>query len=123
MRRVYDDEKYYDIALQIMKIVDNINPKNVSEYDYGMYRARPHKVKEYIYRNMYGAISFGNNTHAHGIGNNNTIEIICKANENEEQICGLLHLTNDMFGGCIVWVSDIDGKRTTHSRKIVGRED
>ena len=117
MRRVYDDEKYDDIATQIMRIVDSINPKDVSEYDYGMDRVQTYKVRKYIGDRL-GCISFGKNTHAYGIGNNNAIEIVYKANENEEQICGLLHLTDDMYGGCIVWVSDIDEVRSSHSRKI-----
>ena len=31
----------------------------------------------------------------------------------EEQICGIIHLTNNMFGYHICWVSDIDRDRKT----------
>lgn len=125
MRRVYDDSLYGEISFIIKHIIDGIDPMDVSEYDYGCYRAQVSKIKDVVLRELKTAtgknIKYGRNDHANGIGNDNAIEVIVESN-NEEQICALLHITDDMYGGCICWVSDIDGKRTTSSRKINGVE-
>lgn len=115
MRRVYDDRHYDIISQEVLSCICDIPAKTVSEYSHGMERAKVHLVREYI-AEMTG-LKFGKNEHAYGIGNNNAIEIIV-TDDDEEQICGLLHLTNDMFGGVIAWVSDIDGNRETPSRTI-----
>ena len=122
MRRVYDDSRYETVREMISDILRNISPRSVSEYDYGTYRAQVNKIANRVKDEMiyYGEpIKYGRNDHAHGIGNNNAIEIIVD-NGCEEQICGLLHLTNNMYGSVICWVSDIDGKRTSDSITIRG---
>ena len=83
------------------------------------YRASVSKIRDHIAQEL--GIKYGHNEHAHGIGNNNALEIIVSDPcSDEEQVCGLLHLTDDMFGGVICWVSDIDNKRKTQSITIRG---
>ena len=115
MRRVYDDSKYCQIRKQIMDVVSLMPASAVSEYSWGTERASVAKIREYVSTRV--PVKYGRNEHAKGIGNNNAIEIIV-TDGNEEQICGLLHLTDDMYGGVICWVSDIDGGRKSNTRKI-----
>lgn len=119
MRRVYDDTEYQSVADALRKAFLAIPADYVSEYDYGMYRAKVSKVKEMLLRYV-PYVKFGNTTHAHGIGNNNAIEIVYTGNNCEEQICGLLHLIDDMFGGVLFYVTDIDGNRKTQTYQING---
>lgn len=119
MRRVIDDF-YYNVAeKEIMCIVNNIPAKEVSEYDYGLYRAQVSLIRNYVQKNL-KYIRFGKSEHAYDIGNNNAYEIIYTGNPKEEQICGLFHITDNMYGSCICWVSDIDEKRKTISVEIHG---
>ena len=113
MRRVYDDRRFDDVSKQIMDAIMRVPADEVSEYRYGCYRASTSKIKDYIGNIV--DVKFGKNEHAHGIGNNNSIELIVDAGD-EEQICGLLHMTDDMFGKVICWVTDIDGGR--HSKTL-----
>lgn len=119
MRRVYDDTEYQNVADALRKAFLAIPADYVSEYDYGMYRAKVSKVKEQLLRYV-PSVKFGNTTHAHGIGNNNAIEIVYTGNNFEEQICGLLHLIDDMYGGVLFYVTDIDGNRKTQTYQING---
>jgi len=121
MRRVYDDTEYQNVADTLRKAFLAIPADYVSEYDYGMYRAKVSKVKEQLLRYV-PSIKFGNTTHAHGIGNNNAIEIVYTGNNFEEQICGLLHLIDDMYGGVLFYVTDIDGNRKTQTYQIHGMD-
>ena len=115
MRKVYDDKHYEEVSARINKIIERIPAHEVSMYEHGMNRVKVSLVRQYIWERM--GIDFGKNEHAHGIGNNNALEIIV-TEDNEQQVCGLLHLTNDMFGGVYAWVSDIDGNRETPTRHI-----
>lgn len=115
MRRVYDDAYYDAMSRAIMDFIHGIDRKEVTEYSYGMDRASVHKISQKVLSNF--PIKFGRVEHANGIGNNNAIELII-VKDNEEQIFGLLHITDDMYGRCICWLSDIDKKRKTESRKI-----
>lgn len=115
MRRVYDDSQYAKISESIRKLIVGIQPEEVSEYCWGMDRVRPGLIRGYLEARL--PVKFGRNEDASGIGNNNALQIIVK-NGSEEQICGLLHLTDDMFGGVYAWVSDIDGGRKTPTRHI-----
>lgn len=117
MRRIIDDAMYKPIAAHINDVIHHINPASCRRYEYGMDRVQVSMVRDTILMRV-PHIRLGKNEHAHGIGNNNSYEIIYTGNSSEEQICGLLHLTNDMFGGVIAWVSDIDGNRATPSRKL-----
>ena len=120
MRRVIDDNNYEVVAKSIMKIVMEIPANEVSEYSYGTYRANAVKIKEYIL-NRTKNIKFGKSMNTTGIGNNGCYEIIYTGNEQEEEICGLIHLTDDMFGSQIVWCSKYDDSTSTHGvRKIKG---
>ena len=114
MRRVYDDTELEVIAQDLEStFCECIYAPNVSEYSYRMYRAKASKVKAELLHLCDNPIKFGNTTHDNGIGNNNTIEIIYTGNPVEEQICGLLHLNEDLYDGVIFWVSDIDGNKKT----------
>ena len=117
MRRVIDDRMYHPIATQIDAVIWRLNPVALREYDWGMDRVQVSRVRDAIVSAVPN-IRLGKNEHAYGIGNNNAYEIIYTGNPNEEQICGQLHLTNDMFGGVYVWVSDVDEKRKTQSRHL-----
>lgn len=119
MRRVIDDSYYAEAERKIMEIVRNIPADKVSKYDWGTYRAKVHLVRAWVEERV-SNIKFGKCEHANGIGNNNALEIIYTGNSNEEQICGLFHLTDNMFGSVICWVSDYDETRKTGSRKIHG---
>lgn len=119
MRRVYDDTQFEKYAKALETAFRKIPAETVSEYDYGMYRAKVSKVKEKLLGKV-GNMKFGNTTHAHGIGNNNAIEIIYTGAEKEEQICGLVHLIDDMYGGVLFYVTDIDGNRKTPTYEISG---
>ena len=112
MRRVYDDSQYVKTSEDIMKLIAGIMPEEVSEYCWGMDRVRPGLIRGYLEARF--PVKFGRNEDTSGIGNNNALQIIVK-NGAEEQICGLLHLTDDMFGGVYAWVSDIDGGRRTQT--------
>ena len=119
MRRVYDDENYEDLSEDIMRILDYLsaNPSFVQEYDYSMMRSNRSKIKKYIEENVEN-VKIGRSVNTTGIGNNGAYEVICIGNEEEEQIFGILHLTNNMFGRHICWMSDIDGGRKYDSIKI-----
>lgn len=118
MRRVYDD-KHLDEAMEkvipLFKFVKK-NPSLFSEYDIAHRSMVVGKIRDYIFDNLdyNGFPCFAGKTeHAYGIGNNNAIEIIY-AGEEEQQICGLLHLTAHIYGGAVsAWVSDIDEHRKT----------
>ena len=117
MRRVIDDAMYPAIAAKVSKAIQAIHPAACREYSMGMDRVRVSIVRDEIVRRV-PQIRIGKNEHAYGIGNNNAYEIIYTGNPTEEQICGLLHLTNDMFGGVYAWVSDVDGSRKTDTRHL-----
>lgn len=119
MRRIYDDTNYTSVSADLENAFCAINAEEVSEYSYGMYRAEVSKIKDKLLRKVH-SIKFGKVEQANGIGNNNAIEIVCLDDPNEERICGLLHLTDDMFGGVVFWVSDIDGNRKTKQWKMIG---
>ena len=63
-------------------------------------------------------IKLGRDVNTTGIGNNWAHELIYTANPAEEQIFGILHMTDDMFGSIICWMSDIDKKRKYESIQI-----
>ena len=119
MRRVIDDTHYEEVATKINNLIGIIPVRNMTEYHYGSNRVQVHLIKQYLFKHM-PEIKFGNVTHANGIGNNNSIECIWKS-DTEEQICALLHLTDDMFGGVYAWVSDIDNVRKTTTYHITER--
>lgn len=119
MRRVYDDCMYSLKSEEINEIIWSIEPKEVSEYDYGMRRAQTNLIVKEILNNV-SNIKLGKDVNTSGIGNNYCHELIYIGNPEEEQIFGLIHCTNDMYGGVICWVSDVDESRNTPSRKIVG---
>lgn len=119
MRRVYDDSTFEVYAKALENAFCEIPADTVSEYDYGMYRAKVSKIKQSLLIRV-ANIKFGNTNHAYGIRNNNAIEIIYTGRKDEEQICGLLHLTNDMFGNVLFFVTDIDEERRTPTYKMWG---
>lgn len=123
MRRVYDDSHLNEIGDFITETIRTIPADTVSLYSYGMYRTQVYKVREAIQNALdkkfgKGTVIFGKNEHANGIGNNNAIEIIFNDKE-EQQICGLLHLTDNMYGGCIAFVTDIDGDRRDFAKRNI----
>lgn len=115
MRRVYDDSMYNEVAAVVNGVIQTINPNQVSEYSWGINRANESLIRyEILSKTSY--IKFGRNI---GINNNACYELIYTGNnDQEEQIVGLFHCTDDMCGGQICWVSDIDGGRSTKSRTI-----
>ena len=125
MRRVYDDKHLDEAMEKVIPLFEFVkkNPSLFSEYDIGHRSMVVGKIRDYIFDNLdyNGFPCFAGKTeHAYGIGNNNAIEIIY-AGEEEQQICGLLHLTDDMFGGVSAWVSDIDKTRKTPTYKFIDR--
>ena len=119
MRRVIDDAHYEEVKKAITDIIFKIPADKVSEYSYGIYRSEGYLIKKYILARVTN-IKFGKDMNTTGIGNNGCYEIIYIGNPDEEQICGLIHLTDDMYGNTICWVSDYDEKRKGKTRKIIG---
>ena len=117
MRRVIDDRFYGDVAKDITEIIKKIPRNEVSRHSYGTMRSDRKLIMSYILSKI-DNIKFGRDMNTTGIGNNGCYEIICTSNPSEEQICGLIHLTNDMYGGTICWVSDYDNIRKMPSRTI-----
>ena len=118
MRRVYDDKHLDEAMEKVIPLFEFVkkNPSLFSEYDISHRSMMVGKIRDYIFDNLdyNGFPCFAGKTeHAYGIGNNNAIEIIY-AGEEEQQICGLLHLTAHIYGGGVsAWVSDIDEQRKT----------
>ena len=119
MRRVYDDENYIELSEDIMRILGYLAdcPKVVQEYSYGMMRSSRAKIKQYVLANV-DDIKFGRSVNTTGIGNNGAYEVIYTGNKEEEQIFGVLHLTDNMFSKHICWMSDIDNGREYDAVKI-----
>lgn len=120
MRRIYDDTHFEEVADLIYDVLWNIHPREVSEYSYGKYRAIPNLIFEEVWHQCKG-IKRGADCNRTGIGNNNAFEIIY-IEKDEEQICGILHLTDNMYGDVICWFSDIDNERKTDTIIIKGTE-
>ena len=119
MRRVYDDTMFSQMTIDASEalLYAKANKKEFSDYG----RESVSKISAHVFGwlNEYGFPCIkGKNEHAYGIGNNNAIEVIYTGDEHEQQICGLLHLTDDMYGNVICWTSDIDGKRSSKSITI-----
>lgn len=118
MRRVYDDKNLDEAMEKVIPLFEFVkkNPSLFSEYDIAHRSMVVGKIRDYIFDNLdyNGFPCFAGKTeHAYGIGNNNAIEIIY-VGEEEQQICGLLHLTAHIYGGGVsAWVSDIDEQRKT----------
>ena len=124
MRRVYDDTKCEFVKTKVMSHIWRMDKNDIADivkYDYGCERVQVYLVKKKIAGWLGDDFKFGKNEHAHGIGNNNAIEVIYLGNKDEEQICALLHLTDDMFGSVYCWVSDIDEENKTESAFITDR--
>ena len=123
MRRVYDDTQFEETRNWIDAAFGTLqyHPEKVRKHSYGMNRTEPALVRDAVLRRLNGnknLYKFGNTTHAHGIGNNNATEIIYLGNPAEEQICGLIHVNDDMYGRCFCYVTDIDGNRKSVVKKI-----
>lgn len=120
MRRVIDDTHYEEVKKAITDVLFKIPADKVSEYSYGTYRSEGYLIKKYIFSRVPN-IKFGKDMNTTGIGNNSCYEIIyTDFDKEEEHICGLIHLTDNMFGSTICWVSDYDGERKGMTRKITG---
>ena len=117
MRRVIDDKYYEQISKEIMDIINKIERPDVSRYSWGIDRSESGLIIKYILGRIKG-VKFGRSMNTTGIGNNECYEIICARDKAEEQICGIIHLTNNMYGSTICWVSDYDNNRKTSSRNI-----
>jgi hypothetical protein len=119
MRRVIDDTCYEVKAKEIAKVISSIPADEVSKYDYGTYRAQRSMIIDRILKEIKN-IKLGKDMNTTGIGNNWCRELIYTGNEKEEQVFGVIHSTNNMFGSEIVWVSDYDGNRCKGKRQIHG---
>ena len=111
--RVYTPSKYEnEFRKAINAIYDyakTLTRKEVGEYEYGGYRARPKLVMYELDKYMQPLgfeVDARECKHAYGIGNNN--EWIIRDNDLVQ--VGELHCTNDMFGGVIMYIT-IFGKR------------
>lgn len=124
MRRVIDDTMYEEVSEEIMEYMRLLRCRSseVSEYSYGTYRALGSLIKEWLLSHCKLPFKFGKNMNTTGIGNNACYEIIYVGNDAEEQICGIIHLTDNMYGSIIAWCSDYDNGRKTFSVTIRGEE-
>ena len=103
MRIVYDDcmmDIYKNKIENFLLDVASINPESVRKND----RVSEKLIREAIIR-RFPELKFGRDVNNTGIGNNNCYELIF-SDENEDIVFGLLHLTDDMFGGVICWLAD-----------------
>ena len=115
MRRVYDDTMLQALANKmITKLAECTESKALCEYSYGTDRASTWKIRDLMLSAVDNVI-IGNDQNHTNIGNNWCRELVYTGDEKEQQIFGLLHITDDMYGGCYVWVSDIDGNRVTNT--------
>ena len=122
MRRVIDDAHYEEVKKMVMNVIFEIPAEKVSKYEYGKYRAQEDLIMKYILKELSGVIKFGKDMNDTGIGNNACYELIYLGDPKEEQVCGIIHLTNDMYGNIICWVTDYDEERESITRTIRGRE-
>lgn len=124
MRRVIDDAHYEEVKKMVMDVIFEIQyvADEVSKYEYGTYRAQRDLIMEYILKELNKVIKFGKDMNDTGIGNNACYELIYLGDPKEEQICGVIHLTNDMFGDIICWVTDYDEERESKECTIRGCE-
>lgn len=118
MRRVIDDSKLNLAKDRITTALRLLDYKTVSNYDYGTERICISWLKRYIGGQIADDFMFGDTKHAHGIGNNNAIEIIYTGNPDEQQICGYLNLIDNMFGCAICYITDIDGNNIISYGKL-----
>lgn len=119
MRRVIDDEHFEEIANKICAIIKDIPADEVSESGWCLDKdASVYLIANYI-KDRLEDVKFGKNEHAHGIGNNNAIELIYTGNPKEEQICGYLHLVNNMYGCVVCYVTDIEGNRLDFPKREI----
>jgi|GEM_PF-6022411 len=117
MRRVIDDTQFEAARDTFMSAFREIPAADVSKYGYGMYRAEVSEIRTALSKRV---PNYMLGQKKPDIGNNNAIEIIYTGDEKEQQVCGLLHLTDDMFGGVICWVTDIDEQRWSERYIIRG---
>ena len=103
MRRVYDDTMYHKLASGITSVLYDIERKDVERYGRSVRSLILDKVFEKV-----SDIKLGKNVNTTGIGNNWKCELIYTGNPEEEQIFGILHMTDNMYGAIICWMSDID---------------
>ena len=122
MRRVIDDAHYEEVKKMVMDVIFEIPEEKVSEYDYGTYRAQRDLIMEYILKELGEVIKFGKDMNDTGIGNNACYELIYLGDPKEQQICGIIHLTSDLYGNIICWVTDYDEERESVERTICGCE-
>ena len=120
MRRVIDDTHLEEIANEIMLIIKNCPADEVSEYEWGSYRITWNKLVPYIFDRVTIPVKLGNNRNTTGIGNNWKKELIYTGDEKEEQICGILCLTDGMYGDMYAYITDIDGNRVGGKRTLYG---
>lgn len=120
MRRVIDDAHLEEVADEIMLIIKNCPAEQVSEYSWGTYRVTWDKIVPYIFDRVTLPVKLGNSRNTSGIGNNWAYELIYTGEEKEEQICGVLHLTDGMYGNMYAYITDIDGHRVGGKRELSG---
>ena len=111
MRRVIDDSKLSLANDRIATALYKLKPEAVTRYEYGTDRIQVGLIKKYILNNIGNDFIFGDTKHAHGIGNNNAIEIIYTGDPKEQQICGYINLIDNMYGSVICYLTDIDDNR------------
>lgn len=120
MRRVIDDTHLEEVVEEIQSIIKNMPSDEVSEYEYGTYRAQTKKIVEYIFDHITIPVKLGENKNTTGIGNNWQKELIWIGDPKEEQICGILCLINDMYGSIFFYIKNIDNQLVSNKRKIRG---
>lgn len=110
---IYDDE-----GPELQEFVDEIDKnykqvfKDLSKWTYGYHSENIAKkgyevIQNYLDRkNLPIDVVNGKTTYAYNIGNNNQREIIYHS-KSGDKIIGYLHITNNMFGQGIIWVSNL----------------
>jgi len=115
MRRVIDDTVYEEFSEKIQDVMNNIDVKTQGDENrYGTRAISTAKIKEIVLENVKN-IKYGKYMNTTGIGNNYSCELIYTGDPKEEQIFGIIHITDDMYGSQHCWVSDYDNVRRTKS--------
>lgn len=120
MRIIYDD-KYANMFVKILhEKLQKINPKSITQYEWGMERAQIHLIKQSLNDSIASQhMEIGNKAdHAYGIGNNNAYPVYYKNDPQETQIMCYINMNDDGFGSVIIYVTDFNNNKISETYDV-----
>lgn len=119
MRIVYDDCKQQRFVEIIECFMERLNPSSISEYDYGMERVQPYRLRKMLDLDLHSkGFEIGKNAvHDYGIGNNCRHPVYYHEGT-EVQQCAFININRGMFSEVYVSIEDYRGKIIGHTYKI-----